>query len=108
MGACAPVCAPVQACVQACAGVCGCVCVLIGGVAVCVRGVAVWCRLVAPYLFFSSGGVRCVPLWCMPLFSLSVSLGGVVCSVCRYGYRYVVLVFPPLLAPLSRLSYLLV
>ena len=106
---------------QACAGVCGCVCVLIGGVAVCVRGVAVWCvlavwvgwltsfaRLVAPYLFFSSGGVRCVPLWCMPLFSLSVSLGGVVCSVCRYGYRYVVLVFPPLFPPLSRLSYLLV
>ena len=28
--------------------------------------------------------------------------------VYRYGYRYVVLVFPPLLSPLSRLSYLLV
>ena len=49
----------------------------------------------------------------MPLFSLSVSLslGGVVCSVCRYvyryGYRYVVLAFR-LFPPLSRLSYLLV
>ena len=104
-----------RACVLAC--VCACVrlcAFFVGGVYAVWRPVAVCCRRVQ--VVWCS---RWWAVWCHTSFPLVVVLASFlfVClslsrrcavGVCRYVYRYVVLVFPPLLAPLSRLSYLLV